>query len=214
MTKASVQLKKSNPDNHLLSDVQEIINNRIAIDGKNNFKFIYDEKTRDRLLMLYYQNDNMKAMYAKYSEIVFVDGTFPINDHKYPLYLAVVKDCNGNSQIVAWALVAYERLQLLDKFFEEFFANQANVKTKTVVIDKDLTEWHAISVHCPEACIFLCKFHCQQIFKRSIKNKLLLPILDKLLNCTTETPNTGWLTETTNTGWLFYFNLLFVFLSY
>ena len=51
--------------------------------------------------MLYYQNDNMKAMCAKYSEIVFIDGTYSISDQKYPFYLAVVKDCNGNSQIVA-----------------------------------------------------------------------------------------------------------------
>ena len=186
----------------MLSEVQEIINNRISIDGKNNFKFIYDQNTRDRILMLYYRNDNMKAMYAKYSEIVFIDGTYSINDHKYPLYLAVVKDCNGNSQIVAWALVAYERLQLLDMFFQEFFANQTNIKTKTVVTDKDLTEWNAIthydSTHCPDACIFLCKFHCQQIFKRSIKNKLLLPILDKLFNCTTEAQMNEALEELNN----------------
>ena len=65
MTKATLQIKKSNADNHLLSEVQEIVNNRIAIDGKNNFKFIYDQNTRDRILMLYYRNDNMKAMYAK-----------------------------------------------------------------------------------------------------------------------------------------------------
>ena len=67
MTKATLQIKKSNADNHLLSQVQEIINNRISIDGKNNFKFIYDQNTRDRLLMLYYQNDNRKAMYANYA---------------------------------------------------------------------------------------------------------------------------------------------------
>ncbi|RNA01430.1 zinc finger SWIM domain-containing 1-like, partial [Brachionus plicatilis] len=37
----------------------------------------------------------------------------------------------------------------------------------------------------PNADIFFCKFHCVQTFNRKIKNKELLPILDRLLNCDT-----------------------------
>lgn len=54
------------------------------------------------------------------------------------------------------------------------------------MIDKDLTEWNVLTKYLPDADIFYCKFHCIQIFRRSIKNKELEPILTALLNCETE----------------------------
>ena len=145
-TKSQAEKKKNTGQSHLLIDFQEEINKRIEINqGKNNFKFIYDEKTKELLVMIYYQNDNMKQAYAKYKEILFIDGTYSINNYKYPLYLNVVKNCDGNSQIVSWALVAYERVPLLDMYFEEFAKHDENLATKTIVIDKDLTEWNALN---------------------------------------------------------------------
>ena len=50
-----------------------------------------------------------------------------------------------------------------------------------------MTEWNVLAKFLPTADIFYCKFHCEQIFRRSIKNKGLLPKLSALLNSDTET---------------------------
>jgi len=43
--------------------------------------------------------------------------------------------------------------------------------TKTLVIDKDLTERNTSEQNFPSATIFYCKFHCIQIFDRNIPAK-------------------------------------------
>lgn len=161
------------------------MNTRIEKDKQNNFRLIYDEETSKTLLMVYYQNIEMKKLYSQYGEILFIDGTYSLNKNNYPLYLIAVRDCNGNSQVVAFAIVAYERQLILDKFIELFSKMNPMEKTFSIMIDKDLTEWNVLSKYIPNAGIYFCKFHCEQIFSRSIKNKQLLPILTELLNSET-----------------------------
>ena len=185
--KSNCQNKLKNKGDKENKDLQDQINLIIDRENQKIFKFVYDEENKEKLLMIYYQNDKMKTLYRLYDEIIFIDGTYNINSYKYPLYLIVIKDCNGNSQIVAWSLVAYERLPLLDLFFKHFTEDNIVNSNSSIVIDKDLTEWNLLSQYMPNSFILYCKFHCVQIFKRTIKNKNLLPILDKFLNCTTET---------------------------
>lgn len=171
--------------NHPLKQFEQEMNSRIEIDNHNYFRLIYDEETSNTLLMVYYQNQEMKTMFAQYGEIIFVDGTYSLNKHNYSVYIIAVRDCNGNSQIVAFAIVAYERQLILDKFIELFVKMNSIEPTMAVMIDKDLTEWNVLTKYLPNASVFICKFHCEQTFKRSIKNKELIPILTRLVNCDT-----------------------------
>ena len=177
--------KTKDENRYPLKDFDREMNNRLAIDQENFFRLVYDQETSSTLLMVYYQNNEMKKLYAEYGVIFFIDGTYSLNDNNYPVYLITVRDCNGNSQVVAFALVAYERQLVLDKFMELFSKMNTVTKTKTIMIDKDLTEYNVLSKYIPNADIFFCKFHCVQTFNRKIKNKELLPILNRLLNCDT-----------------------------
>ena len=39
-------------------------------------------------------------MYDRFSEILFVDATYKLNDLRMPLYLFLVEDGNGESEVV------------------------------------------------------------------------------------------------------------------
>jgi hypothetical protein len=119
----------------------QIIEDRIQKDGSNFFKIIENEEKKE-LYAIYYQNNNMKELYAKYGDTIFVDSTYKLNRNKYPCLVIAVHDNNNCTHIVATAILAYERKHLLDQVIEVFVKdNSAYVnKTKHIMIDKDLKE--------------------------------------------------------------------------
>ena len=55
---------------------------------------------------IFFQDEEMKLMYDKFPEILFVDATYKLNDLHMPLYVFLVEDGNGESEIVAvWMIV-------------------------------------------------------------------------------------------------------------
>ncbi|RNA01431.1 ATP-binding Cassette (ABC) Superfamily [Brachionus plicatilis] len=87
--------KNKEENQYPLKDFEREMNSRITVDQQNFFRLIYDQETSSTLLMVYYQNNEMKKFYAEYGEIVFIDGTYSLNDNNYPVYLITVRDCNG-----------------------------------------------------------------------------------------------------------------------
>ena len=67
---------KSDNDSILL---QNRINSIIDQDNGKYFHFVYDPTTEKNLLMIYYQNPEMKELYQRFGIIIFVDGTFVQN---------------------------------------------------------------------------------------------------------------------------------------
>ena len=165
----NLQLKKTDPENQN-NLLQQTINRIIDQDNGNYFSFLYDNTPEKNLLMIFYQNPRMKALYQRYGVILFIDGTYNVNKNKYAVYLIVVRDCHGHSQIVAWAVLAHERFVLIDTFFDVFAKNNDVSINKTIVIDKDLTERKSIENHFPNSTVFYCKFHCIQ--SRSIHTQV------------------------------------------
>ncbi len=56
--------------------------------------------------LFFYQNDHMKSLYKQYGQVLFVDGTYKLNENNYPVYLFVVQDRHGKSQVVAAAVTS------------------------------------------------------------------------------------------------------------
>ncbi|CAF1099015.1 unnamed protein product, partial [Brachionus calyciflorus] len=185
LTKDIHNVKTKFSENGEINRLQTIINQRIEFDKQDNFVFGENEE-ESKIYMIFYQNKQMKDMYIKYPEILFIDGTYSLNRNNYPLYLFVVRDSNGNGQIVGFAIIAYERIHFLNTIFQCFADNQDVSATKAVMIDKDLTEWMLLKHHFISADIYLCKFHCIKIFERVLKNKSLLEHLTVMLESKTE----------------------------
>ena len=57
---------------------------------------------------IYFQDRNMREMYASFPEMLFVDATHKLNELHMPLYIVLTEDGNGESEIVAVWLVVNE----------------------------------------------------------------------------------------------------------
>ena len=62
----------------------------------------------ENLIGMFYRNNSMKQLYAAFSEVLFADATHKVNELRMSLYIFLICDRNGQSEIVAAILVASE----------------------------------------------------------------------------------------------------------
>ncbi len=113
----------------------------------------------------------MRDLYKRYGQVLFIDGTYNLNTNKYACYLFVVVDEFGYTQVVSWALTAFEREASLMKIVELFKKNNNLDVTKALMIDKDFVEQSVLKFHFPERAILLCYWHVIRAFERNTKSK-------------------------------------------
>lgn len=123
------------------------------------------------LYLLYWQSQFMKQMYHTYPSMIFMDGTYKINNRNMPLYSLLIVDGKGKGQVVAYAVVRDETVQSLSKLLDIFKQNNdtAVESLQLVLVDKDYSEITAIDNIFNNAHIILCKMHVLDAFRRSFK---------------------------------------------
>ena len=57
---------------------------------------------------LFFQNNTMKVTFAVYPDLIIVDATYKLNELPIPLYLILIVDGNGQSEIVGLYLTSLE----------------------------------------------------------------------------------------------------------
>jgi hypothetical protein len=72
------------------------------------------------LVAVYYQSERMKTLFRRYPEIIFISSTHKTNNERMPLYLMVLEDGNGESEIVAVCLVARETAAIFEELLTIF----------------------------------------------------------------------------------------------
>lgn len=92
--------------NYLKSKDEAVV--EIAIDEENNFK------------SLLFQDRYMKIAYDKYPELLFVDATYKLLGLRMPVYILMVVDRHGLSEIVAILVVAEESEAVINSAMESF----------------------------------------------------------------------------------------------
>ena len=80
----------------------------VMVDNENNFK------------ALLYQDLYMKNMFDKYPEMILVDATYKLLDLRLPVYLLLVIDKNGFSEIVGLYLVEEESKDVTSSVVNKF----------------------------------------------------------------------------------------------
>ena len=86
---------------------------------------------------------------------------------RIPLYVFLVVDGNGNSEIVAIYLTADESEFAITQLAMAFKKHNASWNlTKVILTDKDMTERSLFSGEFPDAKMQLCLFHTLRTFKR------------------------------------------------
>ena len=86
-----------------------------------------------------------------------------------PLYVFLICDGNGQSEIIAACLVASEQRAIINEMIGTFQKyNAAWTETKVIMTDKDMTERDALAEAFPDATLQLCLFHVLRCFGREV----------------------------------------------
>ena len=118
---------------------------------------------------IFFQDEEMKRMYDSFPEIMFVDATYKLNDLHMPLYIFLVEEGNGESDVVAIWMVVVEDTVSISQMAEIFKKhNPSWENTKTIMPDKDFIERDALTSQFPDSSILICLFHVLRTFRREI----------------------------------------------
>lgn len=116
-----------------------------------------EDKTFSGLL---FQDGLMKTTYAAYPEVLMVDATYKLIELRMPVYLMLVVDSNGQSEIVGVFLTALETEEANSKMLQAFKAhNPSWPSTKVVMTDKDFTERAVFRKELPHASLLISLSH-------------------------------------------------------
>ena len=84
----------------------QILNNE-----EDLYDVLVDQENECQAILI--QTESMKSTFDSYPEILFVDSTYKLNDLCMPLYILMCFGGNGESEIIALALVQHEKIDTL-----------------------------------------------------------------------------------------------------
>ena len=176
----NMQTSSQNPKN---SSVEELVTRLKAIDGWLYFypimvifvvnisgstveAYIDDHNTFSGL---FFQDGIMKMVYAAYPEVLLVDATYKLNELRMPVYLLLVIDSNGQSEIVCVFVTHLETANAIREMVSSFKSHNSKWNlTKVVMSDKDFIERAVFSTEFPQATLLICLFHTLRSMKREV----------------------------------------------
>ena len=142
------------------------------IDSENNFKAIF------------YQDQYMKKIYERYPEILLADATYKFLELRLPVYLLLVIDGDGLSEIAALFILADELKSTVENIVKVFQKhNELWTKTKVIMSDKDFVERKPFSKYFAIASHLICLYHTLRSFRREVTCKKMRIISAERLRC-------------------------------
>ena len=110
----------------------------------------------------------MKQIFRAYPELVCIDSTYKLLELRFPVYIMLVEDGNGQSEVVAVFLLLEETQESLSKMsiFKKHNSNWESIHA--LMSDKDLTERDALAVSFPNSQLLTCLYHTFHSFRREI----------------------------------------------
>lgn len=108
-----------------------------------------------------------ERMSALYGDCVSVDSTHNMCSARFPLYLGMVGDTNGKGHIITVSLLSTESARAVGHALQ-FQKERAGMTHRSILLDKDGTEFSAIADVLPAARLVLCRFHSIKYFRLAI----------------------------------------------
>ena len=118
---------------------------------------------------IFFQDHEMRQCFSSYPELVCVDATYKLIELRFPLYIMLVEDGNGQSEIVAAFMVLQETESTISKMVDLFKKyNSSWERVRVIMTDKDVTERSVFSAQIPSARLVICLFHTLRSFRREV----------------------------------------------
>lgn len=135
---------------------------------------IFISKEDNSLKGIYIQDARMKKYFELYPEVVLMDATYKLINRRMPLFIMLVIDGNGESQIAALFIIRTENYDIVMKMFNTFKSVNKNYRDIQIILsDKNFADRRAYKESFPDAKLQLCIFHVLQAFGRAItKSKM------------------------------------------
>ncbi|RUS74849.1 hypothetical protein EGW08_017406 [Elysia chlorotica] len=144
------------------ADTWAVLQKMTQADAGSHFSILIAENSTVDLI--FFQTSNMRRFLQSYPSVIFMDGTYCINNLGYPVYVFMCVDGDLKGHVVAYAIVRDETKVTLAHLLEQFVSKN-NVEVDTFVVDKDAAEIAAIKQVMPGVKILLCRFHVASTFK-------------------------------------------------
>ena len=118
---------------------------------------------------IFFQDEDMKQVFASYPELVCIDATYKLLELRCPLYIMLVEDGNGQSEVAAAFLLMEETEASLSTMMDTFKEkNPCWDSIRVLMADKDMTERDILCGKFPNAELLICLFHTFRSLKREI----------------------------------------------
>ncbi|KAL8623834.1 hypothetical protein ACOMHN_058864 [Nucella lapillus] len=117
------------------------------------------------------QDGSVAGIYLQ-DTLMLVDSTYKVNSLRMPLFLILVVDGNGESEVVTAFIVINECTDLLSQMVTIFKArNPAWESVNVILTDKDMAERKVFKDLLPQANLHICLFHVLRTFKREVSTE-------------------------------------------
>ncbi len=135
---------------------------------------VYLNEAGTRLKAIAFTNEAMLEYFRRFPRVVQIDGTYQKNKHGYPLYHVVCTDQFGHAHPVIFGMLPDEAQNSIARLLSalRFYAPEPFNSVKTVLVDKDYKESHALMKLIPDARVFLCQVHAIWAFRKWIEKKV------------------------------------------
>ena len=151
----------------------------------------------DMLQGIFFQNQEMKDIFSAYPELVCVDATYKLLELRTPVYVMLIEDGNGQSEIVAVFLLVEENETSISAMVNSFKKhNNRWDSVRVLMADKDMTERVVFASAFPQAKLLICLYHTFRSFRREIvtekmgitsgQRSMCLEMLQQMAYATTE----------------------------
>lgn len=129
---------------------------------------IYSDEKKN-FLGLFFQDEEMKAAFRAYPELVCIDATYKLLELGLPLYVMLCEDSNGQSEIVSVCLLVVEDATSMAWMTDAFKKhNDKWNRIRVLMADKDIGERDVLKQSLPDVPVLICLFHTLRSFRREI----------------------------------------------
>ena len=111
----------------------------------------------------------MEDIFSAYPELVCVDAIYKLLELRFPVYVMLIEDGNGQSEIVAVFLLLEENETSISAMVNSFKThNNRWESVRVLMADKDMTERDVFASAFPQAKLLICLYHTFRSFRREI----------------------------------------------
>ena len=177
-----------------LEDKQNILNNLVKVNSlarSNNLRKVSNvlrEKYRcsvtlqddgsGKVIGFFFQDYHMRKCFDMFPEILFIDGTYLLQNIACCVYILCVENSLGGSDIVAVGVLTTKEKESVEWVVQKFKDNNPKCdKTVIVVTDKPTSEYDIVPRYFPTATKLICPYHALETFKKDTQPSKVLNVI-------------------------------------